>query len=336
MRATDPLLAEFSRRVRAHAGGPTDARDADLSLAEDELRAQHDELAAAAAYLDEERAKYVALFDEAPDAYVVTDASGVIREANAAAGTLLGMAPASLRQKLLIAFMARQDTRAFRAHLHALHARAGDAAPLVVRVRSRTGGVVRVSASVRAMRAAGGGAPAGYRWLLRKEAGVAEEQSLQDVLDALAVLAGRAAAGEREARAPVALADVLADALVRARPAAEPQQVRFAVHEPVRDAAVACDAAPLRDAVDALLARAVASVAPGGTLHVALRHDSVGAVLELDAPERAGLAASGLSQAALAARFACVGARFEGPASVDARGAWRVVWPSAVRAEAAP
>src|SRR5689334_10092441 len=60
----------------------------ELHTAQEELHQQNEALAAAAVELQAERQRYQALFDFAPDCYLVTDAHGVIREANRAATPL--------------------------------------------------------------------------------------------------------------------------------------------------------------------------------------------------------------------------------------------------------
>jgi PAS domain S-box-containing protein len=67
-----------------------------LHVAEEELRQQNDELIATTAALDAERKRYHELFNFAPDCYLVTDASGVIHEANLAAAGLLRHPPPRL------------------------------------------------------------------------------------------------------------------------------------------------------------------------------------------------------------------------------------------------
>jgi PAS domain S-box-containing protein len=70
----------------------------ELAVANEELRVQQDELLAQQqqlqqqnAALQAERQRYRELFELAPDAYLVTDLQGVIREANEAASTLLAV-----------------------------------------------------------------------------------------------------------------------------------------------------------------------------------------------------------------------------------------------------
>ena len=56
----------------------------ELRVADEELRVQNDELAASRDMIELERQKYHDLFNFAPDAYIVTDIKGMIREANVA------------------------------------------------------------------------------------------------------------------------------------------------------------------------------------------------------------------------------------------------------------
>jgi PAS domain-containing protein len=63
--------------------------------------------------LARERRRYAVLFELAPDACLVTDAEGTIREANVAAGLLLGAAPASLAGKTLESFVPLEQRRVF-------------------------------------------------------------------------------------------------------------------------------------------------------------------------------------------------------------------------------
>jgi len=57
----------------------------ELRVADDELRNQNEELVAGRQALEEERQRYQELFELAPDAYLITDHVGVVREANQAA-----------------------------------------------------------------------------------------------------------------------------------------------------------------------------------------------------------------------------------------------------------
>lgn len=89
----------------------------ELRVAEAELRQQADALAAAHAEAEAGLARYRELFEFSPDSYVVTDAQGVIREANRAAGAMLELAPQVLLGKPLATFIPTKDRRAFRQEL---------------------------------------------------------------------------------------------------------------------------------------------------------------------------------------------------------------------------
>lgn len=54
----------------------------ELSIAEEELRQQNEMLIAAQSEIEAERQRYQELFEFAPDAYLITDLYGIIREAN--------------------------------------------------------------------------------------------------------------------------------------------------------------------------------------------------------------------------------------------------------------
>jgi two-component system, cell cycle sensor histidine kinase and response regulator CckA len=58
----------------------------DFRAAAQAVQQQNDELLAACEALEAERQRYMDLYAFAPDAYLVTDVSGVIQEANCAAG----------------------------------------------------------------------------------------------------------------------------------------------------------------------------------------------------------------------------------------------------------
>jgi signal transduction histidine kinase len=86
----------------------------ELSVAEEELRAQHDELVAARITAELEREQYRQLFDCAPVAYVITDVAGTIQTPNAACAVLFGVETERLQGKPLQVFInpdARTDFR---------------------------------------------------------------------------------------------------------------------------------------------------------------------------------------------------------------------------------
>jgi PAS domain S-box-containing protein len=89
----------------------------ELQVAEEELRQQNEELIKARNAVEEERQRYQELFEFAPDGYFVTDTEGVIREANRAAGELLGIPPQFLTGKPLTNYFPVEERRSFRTRL---------------------------------------------------------------------------------------------------------------------------------------------------------------------------------------------------------------------------
>jgi len=92
----------------------------ELEVAQDELQQQQDELAAAHYLLEAERHRYQESFNYAPDGYLVTDAQGVIQEANRAAAALLHRCQDALVGKSLVLYVAAADRRALRGFLSRL------------------------------------------------------------------------------------------------------------------------------------------------------------------------------------------------------------------------
>lgn len=93
----------------------------ELHTAQEELRKQNQELLATRQKLEVDRDYYRELFDFAPDAYLVTDAGGTIREANHAAVQLLGSDRAHLVSQPFASFVSETDRATFYAMLAQLH-----------------------------------------------------------------------------------------------------------------------------------------------------------------------------------------------------------------------
>lgn len=92
----------------------------ELQVAEEELHQQNEVLVAAQSSIDTERQRYQDLFEFAPDAYLVTDRYGVVREANRAATELLNLSHHYLISKPLVNFVADSHRQGFRAVLNQL------------------------------------------------------------------------------------------------------------------------------------------------------------------------------------------------------------------------
>ncbi len=78
------------------------------------------ELELTRASLDKERRRYRDLFELAPDAYLITNNTGTIEEANYAAATLFHVHHKYLVGKPLILFIAQQDRQLFSSHMNNL------------------------------------------------------------------------------------------------------------------------------------------------------------------------------------------------------------------------
>ncbi|HET9775808.1 MAG TPA: ATP-binding protein [Gemmatimonadaceae bacterium] len=149
-----------------HASDPADFRDfaTDTRGVRETARA-NGELIEARNSLERERRKYYELFELAPDAYVVTDTRGNIREANAAASHLLAVAPQFLIGKPLLGFLDETARKSYALQLDRLcdSERVDD---WETNINPRGGGAIPVSVSIG--RVLGPDRKlAGYRWIVR-------------------------------------------------------------------------------------------------------------------------------------------------------------------------
>lgn len=122
----------------------------ELHVVEEELRQRNQELAQARQALETEKRRYEGLFCFAPDGYLVTDLSAVIREANQAAGDLLGVRPDFLEGRPLAAYVCQSDKKAFRNRLDRLP-KIGHVGEWELRLQPRQGGLIPVLATVSVM-----------------------------------------------------------------------------------------------------------------------------------------------------------------------------------------
>lgn len=97
----------------------------EIHVAEEELRQQSEELLQAREEAEKDRRRYEELFEFAPDGYVVTDARGVITEANRAAGSLLNISHDTLIGKPLYLLVAKKDRPDFHYRLSRLAEKGG-------------------------------------------------------------------------------------------------------------------------------------------------------------------------------------------------------------------
>lgn len=96
----------------------------ELQVAVEELCQQNEELATVQIELESERKRYEDLFQLAPEAYLVSDVAGKIREANRAAAEMLNISEVHLIGKPLVVFVASEERWQFRSELN--RKRAGD------------------------------------------------------------------------------------------------------------------------------------------------------------------------------------------------------------------
>lgn len=91
----------------------------ELQIANEDLQQQNEELSNVQEALVAQRQRYQELFDEMPDAYLVTDTQGIIQEANSAASTLFNISKSFLVGKFLENFVLEKDRIAF--HIKLTH-----------------------------------------------------------------------------------------------------------------------------------------------------------------------------------------------------------------------
>jgi PAS domain S-box-containing protein len=135
-----------------------------LSASDEELRQQGGRLAGAVKAIETERQRYLDLFTFAPDGYLVTDAYGLIQEANEAVVSLLGRPATRLVGRPLHTFVAEADKEV----VHGLLLRMpleGRSPEHEIRVIPAGGGAVPVALTATVVRDDAGRTT--VRWLLR-------------------------------------------------------------------------------------------------------------------------------------------------------------------------
>jgi PAS domain S-box-containing protein len=145
-------------------GTVADARDAPRKI-RDASALQYKELLASRDAIDRERQKYLELFEHAPDACFLTDAHGIIREANVAASHLLGVPAQFLAGKTLPGFFDEPARKACRQRLDQMRG-SERSHEWEIQLRPRNGPPADVSVSIARMTARDNGL-AGFRWVVR-------------------------------------------------------------------------------------------------------------------------------------------------------------------------
>ena len=140
----------------------------ELYVSAEELRATNDELMATRAALEAERNRYASLFYFAPEPYLVTDAEGVVREANFGASILLGVREDHLVGKPMVVFVAEASKRNFHQVITRLaDPRARAVTDWELTLAPREDEPKRVTVSVAPVRDTSAGPPM-LRWLIRE------------------------------------------------------------------------------------------------------------------------------------------------------------------------
>lgn len=151
----------------------------DLSTAEEELRAQHESIVEAQRELEIQRVRYRALFEGAPDPYVVTDEHGTIEEANDALARLLGVPVENLVGKSLDSFIDPSAQRDLYTRLCQLSD--VEKVDVALEVKAHSGRVIPVEATLSVVESGLDGRQA-FCWLLRDMSG---RQETEDSMRAL-------------------------------------------------------------------------------------------------------------------------------------------------------
>ena len=137
----------------------------ELQVAVETLRQQNEELASVHQELEAERQRYQELFEFAPQAYLITDAEGTIREANRAAAALLNVSHEFLVGKPLTVFITQQERRDFRHQLNQL-SEPQQVREWEVRIQPRHKEIFDAAVTV-ALSVNKKGNPATLRWMIR-------------------------------------------------------------------------------------------------------------------------------------------------------------------------
>ena len=126
----------------------------------------------------EERRRYQHLFQYAPDAYLLTDLAGIIREANHSAAHLLGVQPRFLVGKTLVSFVAAEDRPRLRAEIGRWRSEPA-AKSLELRLQPRGGEPFDASLTLSVARGGPRDKAFGFRWLVRD---ISAQRQLTDEL----------------------------------------------------------------------------------------------------------------------------------------------------------
>ncbi len=167
----DQMIENAERKlVRRSTAGPGPSRGEaieELKILVEELRVTGEELKRQADELLAQRQEYKALFDFCPDAYLVTNEAGVIKEANKAAKTLFQVPGEFIVGKPLAQFVAKDQKENFFNQLSGLRTGGAEKAEnWELSMESRGGEAFQASITVGAVRDKFSRLVA-LRWLIR-------------------------------------------------------------------------------------------------------------------------------------------------------------------------
>jgi PAS domain S-box-containing protein len=150
----------------------------ELAITLEELSSTNEELAEAQLAAEEHARRYLDLFRFAPDAYVITDARGVLRELNAMAEQQLGGPARFLAGKPLLSCVVRADRDDFLRCLEALRQRRGRISGWLIRF-GRDGGFTASVSAVPELR----DGTLEIRWTLRDVSALRERDAFRDEIE---------------------------------------------------------------------------------------------------------------------------------------------------------
>jgi len=168
----------------------------ELRVAEEDFRQKTQVLLTAHRELERERGRYQQLFHFAPDAYLLTNLRGIVREANRSAAQLFGTEPERMIGKPIARYVAKEDRDRVNAEIARWQTEPA-AQTLEVRLQPQSAPAFDAMVALSVARGGPEDKAVGFRWLIRD---ISAHRQLTDELR------GREEAARREAQASEASA----------------------------------------------------------------------------------------------------------------------------------
>ena len=168
----------------------------ELRVAEEDFRQQTQVLLTAHREVERERGRYQQLFHFAPDAYLLTNLRGIVREANRSAAQLFGTEPERMIGKPIARYVAKEDRDRVNAEIARWQTEPA-AQTLEVRLQPQSAPAFDAMVALSVARGGPEDKAVGFRWLIRD---ISAHRQLTDELR------GREEAARREAQASEASA----------------------------------------------------------------------------------------------------------------------------------